>query len=763
MSIQREWYPPALGDSRPLMLYNSLVDEKTVFVPSGGAGSKNISWYACGPTVYDSAHMGHARNYVTFDIVRRILEDYFGYNCLFIMNVTDVDDKIILRARRNFLLNKYKAATTDVQQVIADSLAAINGAIAKQEKKVAELEGQLVDAKSEGAQRKVDDLSTMLDQENLKLKQRQEALPALDVVKATNSGKPSIDNILAVTGDYVSEVLDNEKKATVTDQSIFREHAAKYEAEFMEDLATLGCREPDAFTRVSEYMDEIVEYVKGIVDGGFAYESNGSVYFDNQEFRRSGHTYGKLNPWAVGSATLAAEGEANFETSEKRHPSDFALWKASKPGEPFWDSPWGEGRPGWHIECSAMASSIIGSKMDIHTGGEDLKFPHHNNELAQAEAYFHTCGCRQWVNYFLHSGHLGIEGLKMSKSLKNFITIREALATFTPRQIRLMFVLQPWNKPMIYGEQSREEMKAKEALLKNFFQNVDVVVRDANVSKRSMRWEAEELELQKYLSECQKAVHESLSDNINTRAAMDALAELIKNANIYMSKKEAAKSQVHPFILKRVAGYVTKMLATFGLVDHPCDNPGFGGAGGAESANMAKYLDAFCGFRDEVRALARAKAEPSSILSACDKVRDETLVDAGLRLEDKANGESVWKLDDPEVMRAELAAKAKEAAEKKVKKLQGKLDRLIREKERFEKAMAPPEKYSQFDAETGNPTHSKDGALLEGKALDNAKKDMDKIRKRRAPFEKKLEQDPDYLANAEKEISEVKAEIAELG
>lgn len=138
-------------------------------------------------------------------------------------------------------------------------------------------------------------------------------------------------------------------------------------------------------------------------------------------YRSSGHTYGKLNPWAVGSAALAGE---TTDCGGKRHPSDFALWKNAKPGEPVWESPWGLGRPGWHIECSAMASAIIGQTLDIHTGGEDLRFPHHDNELAQAEAHYHSEGCCQWVNYFMHSGHLGIEGLKMSKSLKNFITIR---------------------------------------------------------------------------------------------------------------------------------------------------------------------------------------------------------------------------------------------------------------------------------------------------------------------------------------------------
>ncbi|CAI5537263.1 unnamed protein product [Closterium sp. Naga37s-1] len=172
-------------------------------------------------------------------------------------------------------------------------------------------------------------------------------------------------------------------------------------------------------------------------------------------YMESGHMYGKLCPWSVGSAELAAESESDFATSEKRNRSDFALWKASKAGEPSWPSPWGDGRPGWHIECSAMASDIVGFPMDIHSGGIDLRFPHHDNELAQAEA-FHGCG--QWVNYFLHAGHLHIEGLKMSKSLKNFITIRQ---------------------PINYGEGAMADAVGREKQLRNFFQTVQAEIRAA--------------------------------------------------------------------------------------------------------------------------------------------------------------------------------------------------------------------------------------------------------------------------------------------
>ena len=153
-----------------------------------------------------------------------------------------------------------------------------------------------------------------------------------------------------------------------------------------------------------------------------------------------------------------SEGTHTAAAGEKRSASDFALWKASKAGEPFWESPWGGGRPGWHIECSVMASDLMGGNMDVHAGGSDLKFPHHDNELCQSEAYH---GCDQWVNHFWHFGHLAIKGLKMSKSLKNFITIRQALEDFTPRQIRLFFLLQPWDRRIDFSDQTVNEAKVR--------------------------------------------------------------------------------------------------------------------------------------------------------------------------------------------------------------------------------------------------------------------------------------------------------------
>ena len=203
--------------------------------------------------------------------------------------------------------------------------------------------------------------------------------------------------------------------------------------------------------------------------------------------------YCKLSPEQVQNAALLAEGEGKLTqefASEKHSPRDFALWKCSKPGEPSWPSPWGPGRPGWHIECSVMASDVFAGIfnspiMDIHSGGVDLKFPHHDNEMAQAEAH---AGCTQWVNYFVHAGHLDIKGFKMSKSLKNFITIRQALEQHSPRQVRLCFLLHKYNAGMDYGDNTMSHALVMERQFAEFFHNAKAVL------TRTLHWRFSKVE-----------------------------------------------------------------------------------------------------------------------------------------------------------------------------------------------------------------------------------------------------------------------------
>jgi cysteinyl-tRNA synthetase len=259
------------------------------------------------------------------------------------------------------------------------------------------------------------------------------------------------NTVFGVADEVLLPYLDSIYKETIdtSDQTIFTDLTQMMENEFTKDMDALNVLRPDVVTRVTEYVPQIAKFVEQIVDKGFAYEAEGSVYFDITAFEKGGNTYARLKPESRGDKALQEEGEGSLSKGlgGKRGAGDFALWKKSKAGEPFWPSKWGNGRPGWHIECSVMASDVLGSQMDIHSGGIDLAFPHHDNELAQSEAFYCQGGHEHtWVNYFLHMGHLSISGSKMSKSLKNFQTIKDSLAsTYTARSMRIVFLLGKWN------------------------------------------------------------------------------------------------------------------------------------------------------------------------------------------------------------------------------------------------------------------------------------------------------------------------------
>jgi len=408
-----------------LRLLNSLSGETEPFVPIKAGFAK---WYVCGPTVYDAAHLGHARNYIAFDIVRRVLIDYFGIDILYVMNITDIDDKIILRAHANHLQAMLHTALDALGVGVSSTGVGVSSVSSTERIECSATIGAEAKEKLIGA---VTAAEGALGAKGVGLPRLLAAQSQLAAACAEVDGLPALE-----TCDVKRAFLE-----LTTDQ----------EASFFADMAALNVMPPDAITRVTDYVPEIVTYIERIFANGYCYESNGSVYFDTAAFAKSGKRYGKLEPGKVGDLTLLAEGEGALSTptdGEKKAAADFALWKRSKAGEPAWASPWGEGRPGWHIECSAMASELLGDQVDLNSGGSDLKFPHHENQMAQAEAHFDCCS---WVNYFLHSGHLQIEGLKMSKSLKNFITIREALEEFSPRQIRFLFLLHRYHEPMEYS------------------------------------------------------------------------------------------------------------------------------------------------------------------------------------------------------------------------------------------------------------------------------------------------------------------------
>eukprot|EP01116_Phalansterium_solitarium_P022088 TRINITY_DN7169_c0_g1_i1.p1 TRINITY_DN7169_c0_g1~~TRINITY_DN7169_c0_g1_i1.p1 ORF type:complete len:761 (-),score=270.56 TRINITY_DN7169_c0_g1_i1:47-2329(-) len=739
---------PSKGVYQGLKVYNSLTCTKVKFVPNEG---RKISWYICGPTVYDSSHMGHARNYVTFDIIRRILEDYFNYQVYAVMNVTDVDDKIILKARQSHLFNKYAAAHVQLDAtLLADVKEAWPLHIAAIQRKI--------DALHADKKRKDDEKAPEVRLLQERLAEATAAAQQAAAVAADPSQSSAA--LLELSRSALCGLLDAREGATVNDPAIFRETAAFYEKEFLEDMGRLGVRMPDVLTRVSEYIPQIVDYVKTIQDNGFAYATD-SVYFDTVAFKAKGFRYGKLEPWSVGNERLIEEGEGGLSDGrQKKNGNDFALWKAYKPGEPKWPSPWGDGRPGWHIECSAMVHAHLPGTLDVHLGGEDLRFPHHDNEIAQAEAFY---GCKQWTNYFLHAGHLHIDGLKMSKSLKNFITIRQALDKHTPRQLRLLFLLKPWDKTMNYAEAAMDDIRAKEKKLSEFFLCVQNVVRDLNVSEQVQSWTEVDAELHAQLQLAQDTVDTCLKDSFDTVGAMHALLDLVSQTNIYFSKTKQRRA----YLVSRVGSFVTRMLKIFGVIE--ADSVGWqapsGGAQSADEQLTPALLNALAAFRNEVRTAARdKKLEPAAMLALCDRLRDDVMPPLGVRLEDE--GGFPWKLVNADELMREL--EAKRANERKIQrqKLETKVKALAADLQKLAVAKLPPasvfpkDAYSQFDK--GIPTHDAQGAELSKNARKAVVKTFELQEKKHTQYLKELEKDPEFEAKLERDLRELTEKLKNM-
>jgi cysteinyl-tRNA synthetase len=615
-NVQPPWEKPSpanITHDTGLRMLNSLTRSTDKFMTQ--TGGQQVTWYMCGPTVYAPSHMGHARTYLGFDILRRILTDYFQYHVTLVMNVTDIDDKIIERA---------------AEQGISST-----------------------------------------------------------------------------------------------------ELSRKFEQDFHDDMQALGVQPPTVVTRVTEYMTEIVAYIATIVEKGLAYESNGSVYFNVSAFEATpGMHYCKLEPEQILNAQLLAEGEGKLTqdfVNDKQSPRDFALWKKSKANEPEFESPWGPGRPGWHIECSAMATDVLeklaGTKtMDIHSGGIDLKFPHHDNEMAQAEA---ECGCKQWVNYFVHAGHLHIKGFKMSKSLKNFITIQEALENNSARQIRLLFLLHKYNAPMDYGDNTMSHSVITEKLFAEFFHNAKATLRQYGM-KESQKWSAEAVQLQTTLAAGMTKVDDALKDDFDTPTALATLVDLVKATNTYMNGSDY---QIVGLVVRNVAAYITRMFQTFGLIFN--DTLGFVASGDDDAGTDSReqtlqpVLDALMEFRSAVRDKARSK-DIDAVLGLCDHFRDTLLPPLGIRLEDKKDG-SVWKLADPaelirEMEQRELEIQRK-AEEKQLKAVEDAAKEALNKKtpQEFMKEQLTTlevegketiiSMYTKFD-DAGMPTHDSQGEPL---------------------------------------------------
>jgi cysteinyl-tRNA synthetase len=377
-----------------MKLYNDLTRRKEEFVPLVPG---EVRFYVCGPTVYDFFHIGNARPFIVFDVMRRYLEST-GMKVIYVQNFTDIDDKMINRARE-----------------------------------------------------------------------------------------------LNIT---VSELADRFIEA------------------YYEDADALGIRRATVNPKATEHIPEIIQLVERLVRTGHAYTVDGDVYFEVATFPE----YGKLSKQTLEELQSGARIEVD---ERKKHPLDFALWKARKEGEPYWDSPWGPGRPGWHIECSAMAMKYLGETADIHAGGSDLIFPHHENEIAQAEAATGKPFIRTWV----HNGYLLMDNEKMSKSLGNFLTARELRKRFSPLAIRLFMLSAHYRSPINFSDDSLRQATSAVERLRNCW----ALLQEAIASGETRGEAAPRLATE--IKRNRERFRDEMEDDLNTAGALGALFEAVKAIN----------------------------------------------------------------------------------------------------------------------------------------------------------------------------------------------------------------------------------------
>ncbi|KAG9244939.1 tRNA synthetases class I (C) catalytic domain-containing protein [Calycina marina] len=750
-----------------LKIHNSLVKKGQEPVPFIPIEAGKASWYACGPTVYDHSHLGHARNYVSTDIIRRIMLHYFGFKVNFVMNITDVDDKIILRARRSKLLEiekKKGRSETEVSKLAAEAfesyakenlpeLLKVDSTPVTPEnyaKRRDAAYGKVLAGKTLSGEGKPgdDEAKTKMHLSNL--------TAAADAILKNQVFGGADEILLPYLDSLYKETVDAKDHKTWTDVTEY------WEDQFMGDMDALNVLRPDIITRVTAYVPQIATFVDKIIQKGFAYEADGSVYFDIAAFEEAGNTYARLRPQSKNDQALQEEGEGSLGKSlgGKKGPGDFALWKKSKAGEPSWPSPWGEGRPGWHIECSVMASDVLGSQMDIHSGGVDLAFPHHDNELAQSEAFYCEHGHEHsWVKNFLHMGHLSISGSKMSKSLKNFQTIRDALKTdYTPRNMRVVFLLGQWNKGVEISTQMRTEALAWEDSVNNFFINVKAYIVAAEAggpSFKSLSISSKQQSLKSVLEKAEQGVNAALSDSFDTKAVLETIGQLISAASIHISKP---RDELDIPGLEAMARFVTRIVGIFGLDSNT--SPPYDGLGWATAATDAKTsseefvkpfaevyhtiksrveslglkneslekllaididsefkplssgnikfqesyampcLNTISEIREELRKLAQSSAskdEKNQLLKLSDEIRDDHLTELGVYLDDTPRGTLIKFVPKEELLaqKAEKAARiAQKEAEKEVKRVE--LERQKAEKE-AKARVSPTEMFKSDD------------------------------------------------------------------
>ncbi|CAF30616.1 cysteine--tRNA ligase [Methanococcus maripaludis] len=290
---------------------------------------------------------------------------------------------------------------------------------------------------------------------------------------------------------------------------------------FLDDMATLKVKPADIYPKVTEHISEIIAFIEKLIEKGFAYKTEDGVYFEVKKFKN----YGKLSNINLEDLVSGAR----IETSEKKkNQKDFALWKTAKPGEPKWESPFGSGRPGWHIECSAMSSKYLGEQFDIHGGGRDLSFPHHENEIAQSSAY----SGKDWVNYWLHTGFVMVNGEKMSKSLGNFVTIGDISKEYSPEILRFFFIQRHYRSPIDYTAESMNHVKNNLEKIYNVIENIRISLEK---SEKSRTWDENEFLLYDILKNSKNNFYNAMNSDFNTVKALKSVFEVSNGVNKYLS------------------------------------------------------------------------------------------------------------------------------------------------------------------------------------------------------------------------------------
>ncbi|MDO4535546.1 MAG: cysteine--tRNA ligase [Clostridium perfringens] len=382
----------------------------------------------------------------------------------------------------------------------------------------------------------------------------------------------------------------NEENTTV------KEVGDKYIKEYYQDADNLNIERATVNPRATEYITQIIDFVKGLVDKGYAYEVDGDVYFSTKKFEG----YGKLSGQNI--EDLQSGARINID-ERKQDPMDFAIWKAQKPGEPAWQSPWGMGRPGWHIECSCMAKNILGDTIDIHAGGSDLAFPHHENEIAQSEA---LTG-KPFANYWLHSAFVNVNNQKMSKSLNNFLTARDALGKFDADVIRFLMLSAHYRQQLNFSEELLYSAKASVERIYNAINNLENLLDE--VKNESIT--DKEQEYLQDLSKYKEKYIEKMDDDFNTADAITAIFDLIKDININVTINSSKE------LINTCLDLIRELGSPLGILQ--------------KSTKVS--LD------DEIQKLVdeRQQARKDKNWTLADKIRDE-LKDRGIVLEDTPQG-----------------------------------------------------------------------------------------------------------------------------